>query len=173
MRGLCGTLTWTQRDDFTTPEGDVENSVSSFAGKFTTEQCSMPGGPLPDACTTFTQRREYAETMCSVIHTAVFQVCSVKFVIFCHCPLFLTCPAPFWFCRGVTMWWRGNTTFVSVCQRFVVVLLRGRVTAPSSLPMHNTVLRKAPLYTGVIIPFAVSGGFIVSYCGTMEPNEKC
>lgn len=92
VRGLCGTLTWTQRDDFTTPEGDVENSVSSFAGKFTTEQCSMPGGPLPDACTTFTQRRQYAETVCSVIHSAVFQVCSVSLSFSVTVPFFSHAP---------------------------------------------------------------------------------
>lgn len=74
VRGLCGTLTWNQHDDFTTPEGDVENSVSSFAGKFTTEHCSLPRGAPPDPCTTHTQRRQYAETVCSVIHSPVFQV---------------------------------------------------------------------------------------------------
>uniref|UniRef100_A0A3B4TCW3 SCO-spondin n=1 Tax=Seriola dumerili TaxID=41447 RepID=A0A3B4TCW3_SERDU len=75
VRGLCGTLTWNQHDDFTTPEGDVENSVSSFAGKFTSEHCTLPGGAPSDPCTTYTQRRYYAETVCSVIHSAVFKVC--------------------------------------------------------------------------------------------------
>ncbi|TKS88049.1 SCO-spondin Precursor [Collichthys lucidus] len=75
VRGLCGTLTWNQHDDFTTPDGDVENSVSSFAGKFTTEHCTLPKGAPPDPCTTYTQRRQYAETVCSIIHSPVFQVC--------------------------------------------------------------------------------------------------
>ena len=74
VRGLCGTLTWNQHDDFTTPEGDVENSVSSFAGKFTSEHCTLPGGAPPDPCTTYTQRRYYAETVCSIIHSPIFQV---------------------------------------------------------------------------------------------------
>lgn len=74
VRGLCGTLTWSQHDDFTTPEGDVENSVSSFAGKFTSERCTLPEGAPPDPCTTYTQRRSYAETVCSIIHSPVFQV---------------------------------------------------------------------------------------------------
>lgn len=74
VRGLCGTLTWNQHDDFLTPQGDVENSVSLFASKFTTEHCAPPRGALPDPCTTFTQRRQYAETVCSVIHSPVFQV---------------------------------------------------------------------------------------------------
>ncbi|XP_068160698.1 SCO-spondin [Antennarius striatus] len=75
VRGLCGTLTWNQHDDFTTPEGDVESSVSSFAEKFTTEPCILPRGAPPDPCTTYTQRRQYAETVCSIIHSSVFQAC--------------------------------------------------------------------------------------------------
>lgn len=74
MRGLCGTLTWSQHDDFTTPEGDVENSVSSFAQKFTSGHCSVPSGAPPDPCSTYTQTRHYAESVCSVIHSSVFQV---------------------------------------------------------------------------------------------------
>lgn len=74
VRGLCGTLTWNQHDDFTTPAGDVESSVSSFAGKFATEYCALPSGAPPEPCTTYTQRRQYAETVCSVIHGPIFQV---------------------------------------------------------------------------------------------------
>lgn len=80
VRGLCGTLTWNQHDDFTTSEGDVENSVASFAGKFTRAHCALPQGTLPDPCTTYTQRRQYAETACSVIHGPVFQVRQMKWV---------------------------------------------------------------------------------------------
>lgn len=80
VRGLCGTLTWNQHDDFTTPEGDVENSVASFAGKFTRAHCALPQGTPPDPCTTYTQRRQYAETACSVIHGPVFQVRQMKWV---------------------------------------------------------------------------------------------
>uniref|UniRef100_A0A8C9YIB5 SCO-spondin n=1 Tax=Sander lucioperca TaxID=283035 RepID=A0A8C9YIB5_SANLU len=75
VRGLCGTLNWNQHDDFTTPEGDVENSVSLFTSKFTTEHCTLPYGAPPDPCTTYTQRKQYAETVCSVIHSPVFQMC--------------------------------------------------------------------------------------------------
>ncbi|XP_072234960.1 SCO-spondin [Leuresthes tenuis] len=75
VRGLCGTMTWSQHDDFTTPEGDVENSVSSFADKFTTEHCTLPGGSPPDPCSTYAQRRHYADTVCAIIHSRVFQVC--------------------------------------------------------------------------------------------------
>lgn len=80
VRGLCGTLTWNQHDDFTTPEGDVENSVASFAGKFARAHCALPQGTPPDPCTTYTQRRQYAETACSVVHGPVFQVRQMKWV---------------------------------------------------------------------------------------------
>uniref|UniRef100_A0A087Y443 SCO-spondin n=1 Tax=Poecilia formosa TaxID=48698 RepID=A0A087Y443_POEFO len=75
VRGLCGTLTWSQHDDFTTPEGDVENNVLSFAEKFTSEPCTLPGGTPADPCSTYTQRRIYAQTACAIIHSLVFQVC--------------------------------------------------------------------------------------------------
>ncbi|XP_039512123.1 SCO-spondin [Pimephales promelas] len=75
VRGLCGTLTWSQHDDFTTPEGDVENSVSSFAAKFRTGSCPLPLAMTSDPCGMYTQRRQYAESVCSVIHSSVFQAC--------------------------------------------------------------------------------------------------
>lgn len=126
VRGLCGTLTWSQHDDFTTPEGDVESSVSSFAGKFTTEYCSLPTGAAPDSCTTYTQRRGYADTVCSVIHSPVFQMCHdmVEREPFfriclsevcgcappntCHCTV-LMAYAQHCAQEGATVQWRNNT----------------------------------------------------------------
>uniref|UniRef100_A0A4W4HMF9 SCO-spondin n=1 Tax=Electrophorus electricus TaxID=8005 RepID=A0A4W4HMF9_ELEEL len=75
VRGLCGTLTWNQHDDFTTPEGDVENSVSSFAAKFSFGSCPLPSAVTSDPCSTYTQRRQYAERICDVLHSPVFQMC--------------------------------------------------------------------------------------------------
>ncbi|TSK16074.1 SCO-spondin [Bagarius yarrelli] len=75
VRGLCGTLTWNQHDDFTTPEGDIENSVISFAAKFRRGSCYLPSAVTPDPCNTYTQHREYAENACAVIHSPVFQSC--------------------------------------------------------------------------------------------------
>nr|XP_040023734.1 SCO-spondin [Gasterosteus aculeatus aculeatus] len=130
VRGLCGTLTWNQHDDFLTPQGDVENSVSLFASKFTTEHCAPPRGALPDPCTTFTQRRQYAETVCSVIHSPVFQachdmverepffrlclseVCSCTPQRSCHCTI-LTAYGRQCAQEGVTVHWR-NQTFCAV-----------------------------------------------------------
>lgn len=81
VRGLCGTLTWTPHDDFTTPDGDVENNVPSFAKKFAGEGCALPGGAPPDACTTFAQRRQHAEAVCAVMHAAAFQVAHVPLAV--------------------------------------------------------------------------------------------
>ncbi|XP_073720146.1 SCO-spondin isoform X2 [Misgurnus anguillicaudatus] len=75
VRGLCGTLTWSQHDDFTTPEGDVENSVPSFADKFSIGSCPVTSAMTSDPCGTYTQRRQYAESVCSVIQSSVFQPC--------------------------------------------------------------------------------------------------
>ncbi|KAI9545246.1 hypothetical protein NQZ68_037826 [Dissostichus eleginoides] len=126
VRGLCGTLNWNQHDDFTTPEGDVENSVSLFASKFTTEHCALPKGAPPDPCTTYTQRRQYAETVCSVIHSPVFQVCHdvverepyFRLCLLevcgcvpqraCHCTI-LTAYTRHCAQEGVTVQWRNHT----------------------------------------------------------------
>uniref|UniRef100_A0A3P8V8E3 SCO-spondin n=1 Tax=Cynoglossus semilaevis TaxID=244447 RepID=A0A3P8V8E3_CYNSE len=126
VRGLCGTLNWNQYDDFTTPEGDVENGVLSFARKFTSEKCRLPGGSTPDPCTTYTQRRYYAETVCSVIHSPVFQrchdvverepylrlclseVCGCSPQKACHCTV-LTAYAQQCAQEGIAIQWRNQT----------------------------------------------------------------
>uniref|UniRef100_A0A3Q3AAE4 SCO-spondin n=1 Tax=Kryptolebias marmoratus TaxID=37003 RepID=A0A3Q3AAE4_KRYMA len=130
VRGLCGTLTWNQYDDFTTPDGDVENSVLSFAEKFTSERCTLSGAGPPDPCSTYTQRRYYAETVCAIIHSPVFQachdvvekepyfhlclseVCGCVPQRLCHCTV-LTAYAQRCAQEGVLVYWR-NQTFCSV-----------------------------------------------------------
>ncbi|XP_061661944.1 SCO-spondin-like [Syngnathoides biaculeatus] len=132
VRGLCGTLTWNQHDDFMTPEGDVESRVSSFAGKFTTEHCTLSGGAPPDPCTTYTQRRHYADTLCSIIHSAVFQachdvverdpyfrlcqseVCSCAPLKACHCTV-LTAYARHCAQEGIAVHWRNHTFCPAQC----------------------------------------------------------
>uniref|UniRef100_A0A8C9VHG3 Subcommissural organ spondin n=1 Tax=Scleropages formosus TaxID=113540 RepID=A0A8C9VHG3_SCLFO len=89
VRGLCGTLTWSQSDDFTTPEGDIENSVFSFASKFALGGCQPAPTVGLDPCATYTQRRRFAEGICAVIHSTVFQSCHdaverEPYVLLCH-----------------------------------------------------------------------------------------
>nr|XP_023660300.1 SCO-spondin [Paramormyrops kingsleyae] len=75
VRGLCGTLTWSQHDDFTTPEGDIESGVSSFASKMTLGGCMPPLGVSPDPCVTYPQKRQQAGSVCGIIQSGVFQPC--------------------------------------------------------------------------------------------------
>lgn len=39
--GLCGTFTDNQRDDFLTPEGDIEQSAIAFANKWKTSEVGL------------------------------------------------------------------------------------------------------------------------------------
>lgn len=64
----------------------------SFAEKFTKERCTLSGGARPDPCSTYTQKRYYAETVCDIIHSPVFQV-SVLEITFVKGALF--------FCLGL------------------------------------------------------------------------
>uniref|UniRef100_A0A3P8RX36 SCO-spondin n=1 Tax=Amphiprion percula TaxID=161767 RepID=A0A3P8RX36_AMPPE len=148
VRGLCGTLTWNQHDDFTTPEGDVENSVSSFARKFTTERCTLPGGAPPEPCSTYTQRRHYAETVCTIIHSPVFQgchdvverepyfrlclseVCGCASQTICHCTV-LTAYARHCAQEGVKVHWRNHTFCPVQCSGGQVYQECGRVCGGS------------------------------------------
>uniref|UniRef100_A0A3Q1FCU8 SCO-spondin n=1 Tax=Acanthochromis polyacanthus TaxID=80966 RepID=A0A3Q1FCU8_9TELE len=148
VRGLCGTLTWNQHDDFTTPEGDVENSVSSFAGKFTTEHCTLPGGAPPEPCSTYTQRRHYAEMMCAIIHSPVFQgchdvverepylrlclseVCGCAPQRTCHCTV-LTAYARHCAQEGIKVHWRNHTFCPVQCLGGQVYQECGRVCGVS------------------------------------------
>ncbi|XP_061877506.1 SCO-spondin isoform X2 [Entelurus aequoreus] len=126
VRGLCGTMTWNQHDDFMTPEGDVESSVSSFISKFTTEHCSLSQITPQDACTAYTQRRNYADSVCSIIHSSVFQachdvvdrepylrlclseVCGCVTQESCHCTV-LTAYARHCAQEGIAVQWRNQT----------------------------------------------------------------
>lgn len=138
VRGLCGTLTWNQHDDFTTPEGDVESSVASFAGKYTTEHCAVPSGAPPDPCTTYTQRRQYAETVCSVIHGPVFQVCGVE----CLRSFFpLVIVTRITLCGFVGMSRRGGEGAL-----FPSLSVRGlRMSSPKDVPLHHPHCLHPPL----------------------------
>uniref|UniRef100_A0A3B4XYZ2 SCO-spondin n=1 Tax=Seriola lalandi dorsalis TaxID=1841481 RepID=A0A3B4XYZ2_SERLL len=109
VRGLCGTLTWNQHDDFTTPEGDVENSVSSFAGKFTSERCTLPGGApefvficLPLLFTPAPPSREPYFRLC------LSEVCGCAPQKACHCTV-LTAYARHCAQEGVAVQWRNHT----------------------------------------------------------------
>ncbi|XP_060104212.1 SCO-spondin-like [Heteronotia binoei] len=76
VRGLCGTYSWNQQDEFSTPEGDVESSVVAFANKFRVSQdCPSLQTFTFDPCSTYTQRRQFAEAACKILHSPSFQPC--------------------------------------------------------------------------------------------------
>uniref|UniRef100_A0AAY5K320 SCO-spondin n=1 Tax=Esox lucius TaxID=8010 RepID=A0AAY5K320_ESOLU len=124
VRGLCGTMNWNQYDDFTTPEGDVENTVSSFAAKFTTRDCPPPLEAQPDPCGTYTQRRQYAQrTPCwslpmqpchdvvekePYLRLCLMDVCGCEPPRHCHCTI-LTTYALHCAQEGVPVSWHNHT----------------------------------------------------------------
>lgn len=75
VRGLCGTYNWNQQDEFTTPAGDVETSITAFANKYRTSGDCPVLSPFPlEPCGAFAGRRELAEAACAVLHGPAFQV---------------------------------------------------------------------------------------------------
>ncbi|XP_046389468.1 hemocytin isoform X2 [Ischnura elegans] len=76
-KGLCGTFNLNQRDDFLTPEGDVEQSVSSFANKWkTSETCEdVPDKFLESPCDVNIQKKALAERHCQKLKGSIFQAC--------------------------------------------------------------------------------------------------
>ncbi|XP_077160383.1 SCO-spondin-like isoform X2 [Paroedura picta] len=76
VRGLCGTYSWNQQDEFSTPEGDVESSVVAFANKFRVSyDCPSLHTFTFDPCSTYMQRRQFAEAACKILHSPSFQRC--------------------------------------------------------------------------------------------------
>uniref|UniRef100_A0A8B9LLU8 SCO-spondin n=1 Tax=Astyanax mexicanus TaxID=7994 RepID=A0A8B9LLU8_ASTMX len=155
VRGLCGTLTWNQHDDFTTPEGDVENSVPSFAAKFNIGSCPLSSAVTSDPCSTYTQRRQYAESVCAVLHSAVFQachdvverepyvrmcqteVCSCATHRLCHCTV-VTAYAQHCAQEGVLVSWRNHTFCPVQCSGGQVYQECGRACGGSCADLQQS-----------------------------------
>lgn len=73
-KGLCGTFTENQKDDFITPAGDIEPAAITFANKWkTSEYCVDESESEPKhPCELNPQRRTTAEEHCSKIHSEIF-----------------------------------------------------------------------------------------------------
>lgn len=72
-KGLCGTFTSNQKDDFLTPDGDVEQSVVPFANKWkTSEQCEDVNKESDHPCDLNPQKRAAAEKYCSSLKKELF-----------------------------------------------------------------------------------------------------
>lgn len=74
-QGLCGTFNLNQKDDFLTPEGDVEQSAFAFANKWKTREfCNDIATKEPEnPCHANVENKEAAEKYCSILKSALFE----------------------------------------------------------------------------------------------------
>ncbi|XP_044006095.1 hemocytin [Aphidius gifuensis] len=76
-KGLCGTFTNNQKDDFLTPSNDIEQSILPFTNKWkTNEQCEdILKEDTTHPCDKNPERLSNAEKYCSIIWSNVFSSC--------------------------------------------------------------------------------------------------
>jgi von Willebrand factor len=76
-RGLCGTFNNNQKDDFLTPENDVEQAIIPFANKWkTSEKCNdVPDVLKTHPCSSNIQNQPVAEKHCQKIKSDLFSSC--------------------------------------------------------------------------------------------------
>ncbi|XP_045445614.1 hemocytin-like [Melitaea cinxia] len=76
-KGLCGTFNLNQKDDFLTPEGDVEQSALAFANKWKTREfCDDVAVKEPEnPCKVNVQNKDSAEKYCSQLKSKLFESC--------------------------------------------------------------------------------------------------
>ncbi|XP_072324712.1 LOW QUALITY PROTEIN: SCO-spondin [Scyliorhinus torazame] len=76
VRGLCGTYNWVQSDEFATPDGDIETDPAAFVNKFkVSAACADIDAQTLETCSTFSQRRQYAQHSCQILHSKLFEAC--------------------------------------------------------------------------------------------------
>jgi hypothetical protein len=74
--GLCGNFNGQHSDDFTTPAGDIEESVREFVASWQDQECQSvvtTGGKKK--CVEFPQRRAEAENSCELFKSVEFEQC--------------------------------------------------------------------------------------------------
>ncbi|XP_026667953.1 hemocytin isoform X2 [Ceratina calcarata] len=76
-KGLCGTFSENQKDDFITPEGDVENTAISFANKWKSDEVcpDVPEEESNHPCDIDPQRKTDAKQYCSYLMSDIFAGC--------------------------------------------------------------------------------------------------
>ncbi|KAK9502170.1 hypothetical protein O3M35_012753 [Rhynocoris fuscipes] len=76
-KGLCGTFTGNQKDDFLTPEGDIEQDAVAFANKWKTEEnCdNAVVDEKIDPCKRNINNRDNAKRLCGWIFSSLFLDC--------------------------------------------------------------------------------------------------
>lgn len=73
-RGLCGTFSENQKDDFVTPEGDIEHTAACFANKWKSDEyCTNISEKESDhPCDLDPQKRATAKQYCFYLFTEIF-----------------------------------------------------------------------------------------------------
>ncbi|XP_025836285.1 hemocytin [Agrilus planipennis] len=127
--GLCGTFTDNQKDDFLTPEGDIEKTPGAFANKWkTAEKCTDVTEKLVShPCEANIQNKATAEQHCSIIKSKEFEdchwyvdpepfyqdcmydvcACETKELSSCLCPM-ISAYAQECALKGIKVDWRNN-----------------------------------------------------------------
>lgn len=74
LQGLCGTFNLQQRDDFLTPEGDIEHSVVDFANKWKVDETCEDLTPKEEShpCDVKVQNKATAERHCEKLKGKLF-----------------------------------------------------------------------------------------------------
>ncbi|CAK1545090.1 unnamed protein product [Leptosia nina] len=75
--GLCGTFNLNQKDDFLTPEGDIEQSALAFANKWKTREfCEDTSTVEPEhPCKANVENKATAEQYCTKLKSKLFESC--------------------------------------------------------------------------------------------------
>lgn len=83
LQGLCGTFNLNQKDDFLTPEGDVEQTALAFANKWKTREfCDDVQMTEPEhPCKANVENKETAEKYCSKLKSKLFDCKYRTFVL--------------------------------------------------------------------------------------------
>ncbi|KAM6142205.1 LOW QUALITY PROTEIN: SCO-spondin-like [Phoenicopterus ruber ruber] len=192
VRGLCGTYNWNQQDEFTTPAGDVEISVTAFANKYrASADCPALGpGPL-DPCGTFAERRELAEAACAVLHGPAFQPCHgvvepepfvqlcLQDACACRDGQRCLCPALAAYARlcareGTALGWRNRSLCDAPCGEGQLYLECGRACGRTCAELRPGGAGSCPDPDGLCVPGCdCPPGLVLAESGRCVPPAAC
>ncbi|OWK06839.1 SSPO [Cervus elaphus hippelaphus] len=123
VQGLCGTFTRNQQDDFLTPAGDVETSITAFASKFQVaggRTCSLEASTPLSPCSTHTERQVFAEECHGLVDREPFHLRCLAAVCGCAPGRDCLCPVLAAYARrcaqeGALPSWRNRTFCPVLC----------------------------------------------------------
>ncbi|XP_056190274.1 LOW QUALITY PROTEIN: SCO-spondin-like [Falco biarmicus] len=192
VRGLCGTYNWNQQDEFTTPAGDVETSITAFANKYRVAGDCPALGPFPlDPCSAFAGRRELAEASCAVLYGPAFQpchqvvepepflqlclhdACSCRGGQHCLCPV-LAAYAQRCAQEGAVLTWRNQSFCGMPCSGGQQYLECGHPCSQSCAELHLDGAGPCPGLGGLCVPGCnCPAGLVLAQDGQCVPPGTC